>query len=224
MNSCTTNGEQDDRVGAYSRRNKLWTTKEETILADLVMSDSSRNWKTIAERMSEMMGNGYQYKAKKLYARWTNHADPCLKKSPWSIDEDILLLELVTTIGDKWSEISKCIIGRTRHIVRNRYKSLMRIESDDLQLLAELKGLEQAYMAVEKDPAATLSSTSLMSVGDVVYSLRSAASILLKETGSSGKRYADFETSSRSNEIIPKKRTQQEAFSPEGIIFLNENP
>ena len=89
MNNCTTNGDQDEQSGAFSRTKKLWSTKEETILADLVMSDGSRRWKAIAERMSEIMGNVYQYKAKQIRNRWENHVDPCLRKGPWSKDEDI---------------------------------------------------------------------------------------------------------------------------------------
>ena len=188
------------------------------------MSDGSHHWKTLAERMSEMMGNGYQYNAKKLRGRWINHVDPCLKKGPWSKQEDNKLLELVTTIGNKWSEISRCIIGRTENNVKNRYNSLMKNGPEDLQLLAELKGQEQEFVAIEEDPADTISSASLMSVEDIVHALSSAASILPKETGSSGTLCADFETSSKSNEIIPKKRNHQQAFSPEATISLNENP
>ena len=150
------------------------------------MSDGSHHWKTIAKLMSEMMGNGYQYNAKKLRGRWINHVDPCLKKGSWSKDEDILLLELVTTIGNKWSEISRRIVGRTENVVKNRYNGLMRNRSDDLQLLAELKSQEQAFMAVEEDPAAKLCPASLTSVRDVDYDFGSVASILSSETGSSG--------------------------------------
>ena len=41
--------------------------------------------------------------------------DPNLNKFNWSEDEDIQLLELINRIGEKWSEVSKLISGRTSH-------------------------------------------------------------------------------------------------------------
>ena len=88
MNNCS-NEMDEDKACAFSRTKKLWSTKEETILADLVMSDGSRRWKAIAERMTELMDTGYHYKAKQIRNRWENHVDPSLRKGPWSKDEDI---------------------------------------------------------------------------------------------------------------------------------------
>ena len=41
--------------------------------------------------------------------------DPNLNKFNCTEDEDIQLLELINRIGEKWSEVSKLISGRTSH-------------------------------------------------------------------------------------------------------------
>ena len=63
------------------------------------------------------------------------------------------------------------------HNVKNRYNSLMKIGTGELQLLAELKAQEQAFVAVEEDPAAILCPANLMSVGDADYDFGSVASM-----------------------------------------------
>ena len=44
--------------------------------------------------------------------RWANHLDPSLKKTAWSIDEDILLDQLQAKYGNRWSYIAPYLPGR----------------------------------------------------------------------------------------------------------------
>ena len=111
---------------AYSRSRKGWTHEEEATLAQIVIEDGCRRWTTIAVLMTERMGGSYKYKPKQVRERFVNHVDPDLNRGPWSKTEDIQLLELITTIGKKWSEVSRYLQGRTEHNVKNRYNTLIR--------------------------------------------------------------------------------------------------
>lgn len=47
-------------------------------------------------------------------------------RKEWTSEEEMTLLELVTENGRKWSLISKKLIGRNEHTVKNRYISILR--------------------------------------------------------------------------------------------------
>ena len=45
--------------------------------------------------------------------------NPEIKKDPFILEEDILLLETRLSLGNKWSEIRKRLPGRTENNVKN---------------------------------------------------------------------------------------------------------
>jgi myb proto-oncogene protein len=51
---------------------------------------------------------------------------PDIKKDPWTIEEDLLLLEKRQLIGNQWATIAKEISGRTENQVKNRFNSLLK--------------------------------------------------------------------------------------------------
>ena len=60
-----------------------------------------------------------------------------MKKEQWRREEDLLLLQRVEEWGKKWSAISKLFKGRTEHMVKNRFHSLMRKWSAGSAVLSE---------------------------------------------------------------------------------------
>ena len=59
-----------------------------------------------------------------------NHLDPNKLHSTWTPAEDLQLLECLRENGNKWSAAVRTLNGtRTEHMVKNRYKSLVGMES-----------------------------------------------------------------------------------------------
>ena len=63
---------------------------------------------------------------KQCRERWCNHLCPNINKSPWSLEEEILLLLIHNKKGNKWSEISKYLNGRTDNTIKNHWNSSMK--------------------------------------------------------------------------------------------------
>ena len=56
--------------------------------------------------------------------RWHRCLKPGIKKGPFSAEENKTLMEAYGKLGDKWTEISKRLPGRTGEAVRKRWESI----------------------------------------------------------------------------------------------------
>ena len=71
-------------------------------------------WKDIAEYLPGR-------RPESIRDRYYTHLDPTLKKSPWTREEDEILFKNQLRIGNKWSEISKLLPGRSVNSIKNRF-------------------------------------------------------------------------------------------------------
>jgi len=56
--------------------------------------------------------------------------NPKIRRDPFTIEEDIIILEKRLKIGNKWSEIVKELQGRTENNVKNRFNMLFKSMKD----------------------------------------------------------------------------------------------
>ncbi|GBG27598.1 Transcription factor MYB3R-4 [Hondaea fermentalgiana] len=131
-----------------------WTKEEDAVVMRMVEKYGLGNikWSVIANQLPGRLG-------KQCRERWFNHLDPSLKKEPWSAEEDRILMEAQSTLGNRWCQIASLIPGRSENAVKNRWNSAMRrkLQSDraergpDPEKEAEKAAKKAAALAKKKE-------------------------------------------------------------------------
>uniref|UniRef100_A0A383VEM5 Uncharacterized protein n=1 Tax=Tetradesmus obliquus TaxID=3088 RepID=A0A383VEM5_TETOB len=108
------------RVGKAGKP-QLWTAEEQARLEELVEQLGTRSWATIALDMPGRTG-------KQCRDRYLN-TQPQLKKGNWTPQEDLLLAQLHSQMGNRWTAIARKLSGRSDNCVKNHWNAVLRASS-----------------------------------------------------------------------------------------------
>lgn len=100
-----------------SIRQKFSESDDEKLL-NLVEEHGEDNWKLI----SKCMGNKTQRQCRE---RYRNYVNPDINKSPWTVEEEELLLKKHEELGSKWSQLKKYFYKRTDVNIKNHYVGMI---------------------------------------------------------------------------------------------------
>ncbi|GMF44675.1 unnamed protein product [Phytophthora fragariaefolia] len=132
-----------------------WSFEEDQVLEYLV-TQGCNNWGQIAERIPGRT-------PKQCRERWKNHLDPAINKGPYTEEEDSVILTAQARLGNKWSQISQLLKGRTEDSVKIRWKSLKQNPSKAAASHAQhKKNQQQAQAAAAQQAAMGYNNPALM--------------------------------------------------------------
>jgi hypothetical protein len=97
-----------------SKKRKYFTHEEDKILSSIMLNEEFTCWGNIASRFENRQ-------PRQCRDRWMNYLAPWIKKGYWTQEEDAIIFEEVSTIGQKWATITKFLPGRSDNDIKNRW-------------------------------------------------------------------------------------------------------
>lgn len=102
-------------------RHMKWTREEDELLKQLVNYHGENNWVLV----SKFINNRNVRQCKE---RWNNYLSPRINTSPWTPEEDRILMLKYLEFGNQWSILSRFFKNRTYSSVKNRFLTIKRLE------------------------------------------------------------------------------------------------
>ncbi|GMI87837.1 myb domain protein 62 [Hibiscus trionum] len=113
-----------------------WTLEEDTLLTHYIASHGEGRWNMLAKCA------GLKRTGKSCRLRWLNYLKPDIKRGNLTPQEQLLILELHSKWGNRWSKIAQHLPGRTDNEIKNYWRTrvqkqarLLNIESNSNRFL-----------------------------------------------------------------------------------------
>ncbi|XP_020206207.1 transcription factor MYB41 [Cajanus cajan] len=97
-----------------------WTPEEDEKLIEYISKQGHGSWRTLPKRA------GLNRCGKSCRLRWTNYLRPDIKRGKFTEEEERLIINLHSVLGNKWSKIAAHLPGRTDNEIKNYWNTSIR--------------------------------------------------------------------------------------------------
>ncbi|KAK8718185.1 hypothetical protein V6N13_045428 [Hibiscus sabdariffa] len=108
-------------------RKGQWTEEEDSLLQAYVTLHGEGHWNSVA-RFSGLKRTG-----KSCRLRWLNYLRPETRRGNISLEEQLLILELHSRLGNRWSKIAQHLPGRTDNEIKNYWRTRVQKQAKMLE-------------------------------------------------------------------------------------------
>lgn len=137
------------------KQRHLFQPEEDELLIKLVKQYGNNQWSLIADRMPGRT-------SRQVKERYNTYLGPNVRKTPWTHEEDMILLEKVPVVGKKWSDLAKFFDGRSPNSIKNRYHLHLRGHLHDYRTNRKRKGMQKKDEPVKEEQSLYPSMESLL--------------------------------------------------------------
>ncbi|KAJ1292487.1 hypothetical protein BS78_02G395200 [Paspalum vaginatum] len=107
----------DEESTTEQLRRGPWTVEEDVLLVNYIAAHGEGRWNALARCA------GLRRTGKSCRLRWLNYLRPDLRRGNMTAQEQLLILELHSRWGNRWSKIAQHLPGRTDNEIKNYWRT-----------------------------------------------------------------------------------------------------
>nr|AUS89397.1 MYB domain protein 2 [Sesuvium portulacastrum] len=104
-----------------------WTVEEDVILINYIATHGEGRWNSLARCA------GLKRTGKSCRLRWLNYLRPDVRRGNITLEEQLLILELHSRWGNRWSKIAQYLPGRTDNEIKNYWRTRVQKHAKQLK-------------------------------------------------------------------------------------------
>ncbi|XP_071686373.1 transcription factor MYB62-like [Rutidosis leptorrhynchoides] len=148
-----------------------WTLDEDNLLVHYITCHGEGRWNSLAK------SSGLKRTGKSCRLRWLNYLKPDVKHGNLTPQEQIMILELHSKWGNRWSKIAQQLPGRTDNEIKNYWRTKvqkqarhLKIDSNNKKFVEALRQfwLPRLLEKVDKNNSPSSSTTTTTSTSTMI--------------------------------------------------------
>ncbi|OEL27386.1 Transcription factor MYB108 [Dichanthelium oligosanthes] len=130
--------EAAEEGGGTELRRGPWTVDEDLTLINYIADHGEGRWNALARAA------GLKRTGKSCRLRWLNYLRPDVKRGDFTADEQLLILDLHSRWGNRWSKIAAQLPGRTDNEIKNYWRTRVQKHAKQLNCDVNSKRFKDA--------------------------------------------------------------------------------